>query len=68
MPGSRKGELRNNLPVMNLALQQFPQYHGVIIAAPGIPDEMYKAFGAGNIPVIRPDNAPEVLAHCRAAW
>ena len=67
MPGSRKGELRNNLPVMNLALQQFPQYHGVIIAAPGIPDEMYKAFGAGNIPVIRPDNAPEVLAHCRAA-
>lgn len=67
LPGSRKGEIRNNLPVMNLALQQFPQYHGVIVAAPGIPDEMYKTFGAGNIPVIRPENAPEVLAHCRAA-
>lgn len=67
LPGSRKGEIRNNLPVMNLALQQFPQYHGVIVAAPGIADEMYKSFGAGNIPVIRPENAPEVLAHCRAA-
>ncbi|MCM1068264.1 MAG: lipid-A-disaccharide synthase [Muribaculaceae bacterium] len=67
MPGSRKGEIRNNLAVMNLALSQFPQYHGVIIAAPGIDDELYKAFGAGNIPVIRPDNAAEVLAHCRAA-
>lgn len=67
MPGSRRGEIRNNLAVMNLALSRYPQYQGVIIAAPGIDDELYKAFGAGKIPVIRPGNAAEVLAHCRAA-
>lgn len=67
MPGSRNGEIRNNLPVMNLAAAQFPQYRGVIIAAPGIPDEFYRLNGAGNLPILRPDNATEVLAHCRAA-
>lgn len=67
MPGSRRGEIRNNLPVMNLAVKQYPQYQGVIIAAPGVPDEMYKAMGAGNIPIVRPDSAVEVLAHSRAA-
>jgi len=67
MPGSRQGEIRNNLPVMNLALGQFPQYRGVIIGAPGISDEYYRANGAGNLPIIRPYSAVDVLVHCRAA-
>lgn len=67
MPGSRKGEIRNNLAVMNLAVNRFPQYRGVIIAAPGVPDSLYKEYGAGNMPIVHAPNAAEVLAHCRAA-
>lgn len=67
MPGSRCGEIRNNLAVMNLAVSRFPQYRGVIIAAPGVSDDIYRENGAGNLPILRPSAAPEVLAHCRAA-
>ena len=67
MPGSRFGEIRNNLAVMNLALNQYPQYRGVIIGAPGIDDEVYKACGAGMLPLLRVESAVDVLAHCRAA-
>lgn len=67
MPGSRRGEIRNNLAVMNLAVSRFPQYRGVIIAAPGVSDDIYRENGAGNLPILRPSAAPEVLAHCRAA-
>ena len=64
---SRFGEIRNNLAVMNLALNQYPQYRGVIIGAPGIDDEVYKACGAGMLPLLRVESAVDVLAHCRAA-
>ncbi len=67
MPGSRRGEIRNNLAVMNLAVSRFPQYRGVIIAAPGVSDDIDRANGAGNLPILRPSEAAEVLAHCRAA-
>lgn len=67
MPGSRQGEIHNNLPVMNLALNQYPQYRGIIIGAPNISDDFYRANGAGNLPVLRPASAVDVLVHCRAA-
>lgn len=67
MPGSRLSEIRNNLAVMHLAAQQFPQYHCLIIAAPGVPDQYYRDNGAGLIPILRPDSAVDVLAQCHAA-
>ncbi len=67
LPGSRKGEIRNNLPVMNLATDRFPQYRAVIVAAPGIDDDFYRANGAGNLPLIRTSSAVDVLVHCRGA-
>lgn len=67
MPGSRQGEIRNNLPVMNLALSEFPQYRGIIVGAPDIPDDYYRANGAGKLPIVRPESAVDVLVHCRAA-
>ncbi|MBD5234571.1 MAG: lipid-A-disaccharide synthase [Bacteroidales bacterium] len=67
LPGSRKGEIRNNLPVMNLATNRFPQYRAVIVAAPGIDDDFYRANGAGNLPLIRTTSAIDVLVHCRGA-
>lgn len=67
MPGSRIGEIRNNLPVMTAALDTVPQYRGVIIGAPSVDDEVYARFGAGGIPVLREKSAVDILPHCRAA-
>lgn len=68
MPGSRKGEIRANLPVMLEAMDRFTQYKGVIIGAPGIEDEFYTGLlGGREIPVLREASAPYVLAHCRGA-
>lgn len=67
MPGSRRGEIRNNLPVMVAAADMFPQYRAVIIGAPGIDDSLYSECGSKNVPVVREDSATEVLVHCRAA-
>lgn len=67
MPGSRRAEIHSNLAVMRLAVDRFPQYRGVIIAAPGIEDAFYNANGAINMPIVRESCAEHVLAHCRAA-
>lgn len=67
MPGSRRSEIRNNLAVMRLAADTFPQYRPVVIGAPSISDQTYTDLGAKNIPVLRPEHATQVLAHCRAA-
>ncbi|MBD5174612.1 MAG: lipid-A-disaccharide synthase [Bacteroidales bacterium] len=67
MPGSRRGEIKNNLPVMRAAVDRFPQYRGVIVGAPGIADELYARCGAGQLPVVRVAHAADLLVHCRAA-
>lgn len=66
MPGSRRGEIRNNLPMMRAAIHAFPQYRGIIVGAPGIPDEFYDEY-AGTLPLVREHAAAHILAHCRAA-
>ncbi len=68
MPGSRLGEIRNNLPVMIAAMDTFPQYRPFIIGAPGVADAFYATFvGRKEIPLIRPEHATEALAHCAGA-
>lgn len=67
MPGSRKSEIRNNLPIMRLAIDRFPQYRGVIVGAPGMPDEFYEANGGIRMPIVREKAAAHILTHCRAA-
>ncbi len=66
MPGSRKAEIRNNLKIMTRALDQFPQYRGVIVGAPGIDDSFY-AECSNKLPVLRYPHACQILTHCRAA-
>lgn len=68
MPGSRRGEIKANLPVMLEAMDRFTQYKGVIIGAPGIEDSYYAGFlGRREIPVLREEAAPAILKHCRGA-
>lgn len=42
LPGSRKGEIRNNLPLMIEAAKRFPDFRYVVAAAPAIPEKYYR--------------------------
>lgn len=42
LPGSRKGEIRNNLPLMIEAAKKFPDYQYVVAAAPTISLRYYR--------------------------
>lgn len=50
VPGSRMGEIRNNLPVMDAVARRHPELTAVIAGAPGIAPEVYASFS--SFPVI----------------
>lgn len=64
LPGSRRGEIRCNLPVMDAVARRFPQYTIVVAGAPGIPDEFYANLT--KFKVVR-DQTHALLAHAHAA-
>ena len=64
LPGSRRGEIRRNLPIMDAVGRQFPQYTIVVAGAPGIPDDFYT--GLTKFKVVR-DQTHALLAHSHAA-
>ncbi len=64
VPGSRRGEIRNNLPVMIDTAKQFPQYTAVVAAAPGIDPEYYRNFT--DLPLVHGETF-ELVAHSRGA-
>ncbi|MDE7080025.1 MAG: lipid-A-disaccharide synthase [Muribaculaceae bacterium] len=42
VPGSRRGEIRNNLPLMIEAARHYPEFQYVVAAAPAIPEIFYR--------------------------
>jgi lipid-A-disaccharide synthase len=42
LPGSRRGEIRNNLPLMIEAAKRFPDFQYVVGAAPSVPEKLYR--------------------------
>lgn len=42
LPGSRKAEIRNNLPIMIEAAKRFGDYQYVVAAAPSVPEKFYR--------------------------
>lgn len=42
LPGSRKGEIRNNLPLMIEAAKRYPDFQYVVGAAPAVPEKFYR--------------------------
>ena len=42
LPGSRKSEIKNNLPVMIEAARRFPDFTYVVAAAPAVPELFYR--------------------------
>lgn len=65
VPGSRREEIRQNLPVMVEAMVRFPDLTPVVAAAPGIELDYYDRF-AEDIPVVK-DCTFELLASSIAA-
>ena len=59
VPGSHMGEIRNNLPVMDVVAHRYPQFQPVIAGAPGIDVSVYKEFS--QYPVV--DGATFELVH-----
>lgn len=64
LPGSRRSELRNNLPIMLAAAKQFPQYQAVVSKAPGLDKEFYATYGMLKLVE---DQTIELLARSHAA-
>lgn len=64
LPGSRRSEIRNNLPVMCQAVDRMCQYRGVIAGAPGIEPEFYRRYT--DLPVLH-DQTYSLLRHSHAA-
>ncbi len=44
LPGSRRAEIRNNLPLMIEAVKKFPDYQYIIAAAPSVPEKFYRSI------------------------
>ncbi|MFT7297795.1 MAG: lipid-A-disaccharide synthase [Sphingobacteriales bacterium] len=65
LPGSRKMELKNMLPLMNEVSKYFPNRGFVICGAPGFTAKDYKDFGT-EIPVLF-DKTYDILASADAA-
>lgn len=64
LPGSRRSEIRANLPVMDAVARQFPQYTVVVAGAPAIDDSFYTPLT--RFKVVR-DATHALLAHSHAA-
>lgn len=64
LPGSRRGEIKNNLPVMLEAARVFIQYQPIVSAAPGIDPAFYEQFG---VKALVKNDTMSLLRHARAA-
>lgn len=64
LPGSRLGEIRANLPVMDAVARQFPGYTIVVAGAPSVDNDFYAQFT--SFKVIRNDTFA-LLRYARAA-
>ena len=67
VPGSRKKEIRDNLPTMMSAAQSLTGYRPVVAAAPNISMELYSGIlGDSGIPVVSGQTF-ELVYHARVA-
>lgn len=67
LAGSRRQEIKDNLPAMIEAASRYPDYQPVIAGAPGIPGEYYRQFvGVSGVPLVDNDTYA-LLSHACAA-
>ena len=67
LAGSRRQEIKDNLPAMMQVAARFPQYQAVLAGAPSIADEYYEDFIRGSqVQLVKIQTYP-LLAHATAA-
>lgn len=66
LAGSRKQEIRDNLPVMLRVAAQFPEYQPIIAGAPGIDPAYYQQYTDGSVQIFFQQTYP-LLQHSDAA-
>ena len=67
LSGSRKQEIKDNLPIMLNAASSFPGYQLVLAGAPGISPDYYQQYIQGVPVKIVFGKTYELLSHARAA-
>lgn len=67
LAGSRRQEIKDNLPAMIEAAAAFPAYQPVLAAAPGIEPAYYEPFLAGSGVAVVYNQTYPLLAHASAA-
>lgn len=66
LAGSRKQEIRDNLPVMLRVAAQFPEYQPIIAGAPGIDSAYYQQYTDGSVRILFQQTYP-LLQHSDVA-
>lgn len=66
LAGSRKQEIRDNLPVMLRVAAQFPEYQPIIAGAPGIDPAYYQQYTDDSVRILFQQTYP-LLQHSDAA-
>ncbi|GAB6395455.1 MAG: lipid-A-disaccharide synthase [Bacteroidales bacterium] len=67
LAGSRKQEIKDNLPAMLKAVAAYPAYQAVVAGAPGIPSAFYASFTHGSGVETVFGKTYSLLAHSAAA-
>lgn len=67
LAGSRRQEIKDNLPAMMQVAARFPQYQAVLAGAPSIADEYYEGFIRGSQVQLVKNQTYPLLAHATAA-
>ena len=67
LAGSRRQEIKDNLPAMMQVAACFPQYQAVLAGAPSIADEYYEGFIRGSQVRLVKNKTYPLLAHSTAA-
>ena len=67
LAGSRRQEIKDNLPAMMQVAARFPQYQAVLAGAPSIADEYYEDFIRGSQVQLVKNQTYPLLAHATAA-
>ena len=66
LPGSRRSEIKGNLPLMLDAAAQFPAYQVVVAGAPGVTMDLYDTLVHKGTPLVFNETYP-LLLHAYAA-
>lgn len=67
LPGSRAGEIRNNLPLMIAAAKRFPDFQYVVAAAPSVPEKFYREVAQDPGLQVVFGSTPVLLKYSQAA-